>query len=165
MKRRIILFCLAALLCVAAVVAYKYRASIFRSGDVSELYRAYKDTPGVDATFVRGFQVNDTVSVDITLLQATDSAGWERLVNDTKLPNDTKEVHNSDKHTKAVLLHLFPKNYMNQPTDPDFLKNDLMAIDWNEQTITIFHITDIEQQIAIIGYHLDKVKNNKNQQK
>lgn len=161
MNKRTLLFTIVAVSVLGGTLACRLWPRTVPLEECSEIYRAYKDTPGVDATFARGFQVNDTVSVDVTLLQATDSAGWERLVNDTKLPNDTK----SNKHTKAVLLHLFPKNYMNQPTDPDFLKNDLMAIDWNEQTIAIFHITDIEQQIAIIGYHLDKVKNNKNQQK
>jgi hypothetical protein len=158
MKRRIILFCLAALLCVAAVVAYKYRASIFRSGDVSELYLRYADTEGVDATFIRGFQVNDTVSVDVTLLQATDSAGWERLVNDTKLPNDTKEVHNDLTQKRTVLLRYTPKGYMTHHTDSVSLNNDLMAIDWTEQTIAIFHITDKKQSKSIIMYNIKKTK-------
>lgn len=158
-------FIVATVLGVGAVVAWHWLPRPLPPEECSELYRAYMDTPGVDATFIRGFQVDDTVSVDVTLLQATDSAGWERLVNDTKLPNDTKEVHNTHKHPKAVMLHLIPKVYMDQPIDPDFLKKDMMAIDWNEQTIAIFHITDIEQQIAIIGYHLDKVNNNKQQEK
>jgi hypothetical protein len=158
MKRRIILFCLAALLCVAAVVAYKYRASIFRSGDVSELYLRYADTEGVDATFIRGFQVNDTVSVDVTLLQATDSAGWERLINDTKLPNDTKEVHNDLTQKRTVLLRYTPKGYMTHHTDSVSLNNDLMAIDWTEQTIAIFHITDKKQSKSIIMYNIKKTK-------
>lgn len=163
MKRRIILFCLAALLCVAAVVAYKYRASIFRSGDVSELYRAYKDTPSVDATFIRDFQVDDTVSVDVTLLQATDSAGWERLLSNVRTTNELEEYFKLLKNKKTVSLQSFPKGHLGLAPDTVFLNNDILAIDWAKQTLAIFHITEKKQSKAIISYHLDVVKPNKKQ--
>ncbi|MBR4505919.1 MAG: hypothetical protein IKP21_04005, partial [Bacteroidales bacterium] len=73
-------FAVAVVLALAGITAAARWHRLFPTGEVSELYRAYMDTPGVDATFIRGFQVNDTVSVDVTLLQATDSAGWATLL-------------------------------------------------------------------------------------
>ena len=164
MKRRILLFSLAALLCVATVAFFKYRAAIFRSGNVSELYRTYKDTPGIDATFIKDFHVNDTVSVDVTLLQATDSAGWETLLSNVKLPEEMHELIELWKQKKHVMLHIFPKYQINDPTDSIFINNDIIAIDWAKQELAIFHITDRKQLEAIISYHLDIVKNNKKQE-
>ncbi len=155
--RYLLCFVAATVLSVGAVVAWRWLPRPLPPEECSELYRAYMDTPGVDATFIRGFQVNDTVSVDVTLLQATDSAGWERLITDANLSNDTKEVSNLYKHKKTVLIHAFPKGHMELPTATNFSDNDLMAIDRTEQTLAIFHITDIKQLTAIISYHLNKV--------
>ncbi len=156
--RYFLCFIVATVLSVGAVVAWRWLPRPLPPEECSELYRAYMDTPGVGATFIRGFQVNDTVSVDVTLLQATDSAGWERLVNDTKLPNDTKEVHNDLTQKRTVLLRYTPKGYMTHHTDSVSLNNDLMAIDWTEQTIAIFHITDKKQSKSIIMYNIKKTK-------
>lgn len=30
------------------------------------------------ATFIRNFRINDSLTVDVILLQATDSAGWSK---------------------------------------------------------------------------------------
>ena len=164
MKRRILLFSLAALLCVATVAFFKYRAAIFRSGNVSELYRTYKDTPGIDATFIKDFHVNDTVSVDVTLLQATDSAGWETLLSNVRMTKDTEEHFKILKNKKAVSSQSFPKGHLGLPPDPVFINNDLLTIDWAEHSLAIFHITERKQLEAIISYHLDIVKNNKKQE-
>ena len=153
MKRRIILFCLAALLCVAAVVAYKYRASIFRSGDVSELYRAYMDTPGVDATFVRGFQVNDTVSVDVTLLQATDSTGWETLITDFQVTREF--LTGKDDH---IISRRAKKGHADKQMDPVLENNDLILVADGMRTVSIFHITDNNQIHSILYKHYKELK-------
>lgn len=164
MKRRILPFCLATLLCVAAVVVWKYRATIFRNGDVSELYLRYADTEGIDATFIKDFHVNDTVYVDVTLLQATDSAGWEMLLSNVRMAKDTEEHFKILKNKKAVSSQSFPKGHLGLPPDPVFINNDLLTIDWAEQELAIFHITERKQLEAIISYHLDIVKNNKKQE-
>ena len=158
-------FIVATVLGVCAVVAWRWLPRPLPPEECSELYRAYMDTPGVDATFIRGFQVNDTVSVDVTLLQTTDSAGWATLLGNVRLPEETQEDIELLKQKKSVCIRRFPKGRLDLPSDSDFKNNDLLAIDWAKQTLAIFHIKNIEQQLAIISYHLDIVKNNKTQQK
>ena len=158
-------FIVATVLGVCAVVAWRWLPRPLPPEECSELYRAYMDTPGVDATFIRGFQVNDTVSVDVTLLQTTDSAGWATLLGNVRLHEEEKELIASWEEKSLATLYYFPKGHLNLPPDTTLLNNDILAIDWAKQTLAIFHITDIEQQMAIIGYHLDKAKNNKTQQK
>ncbi|MBR4506325.1 MAG: hypothetical protein IKN29_05360 [Bacteroidales bacterium] len=153
MKRRIVIFSLAALLCVAAVVAWKYRAAIFRNGEVSELYMRYKDTPGVDATFIRGFQVNDTLSVDVTLLQATDSAGWEQLVTDFQVPREFLNIEFDN-----IISRKGKKGHANQQMDSILENNDQIMIAVRMKTISIFHITDKSQFNQIIRKHLSDLK-------
>lgn len=150
-------FAIATVVALAAITVAMRWHRLFPSGEVSELYLRYADEEGVDATFIRGFQVNDTVSVDVTLLQATDSAGWERLISNVRFSDDTKEVINSLRQERHVIMYYFPKGKWNLPPDPILLNNDLLAIDWKEQTLAIFHIKDINQPTAIIGYHVNSI--------
>ena len=55
---------------------------LFPSEEVSEVYSRYANDESIDASFIKGYRVNDTLFVDVTLLEAKDSAAWERLVED-----------------------------------------------------------------------------------
>ena len=64
----------------AALWAYRSCSRTLPESQCSEVYRRYAHVPGVEAAFVKGFPINDTVAVDVTLLRATDSAGWAYLM-------------------------------------------------------------------------------------
>ena len=145
MKRRVLLFFLTALLCIASVVAFKYRAAIFRSGEVSELYMRYQDTPGVDATFIKDFQINDTLALDVTLLQATDSAGWNTLVADFQIP--ALFLRGEEDH---VIVFRRKKGQTQKPLDPVPENNDQIVVAEGIYTISIFHITKENQIYPIL---------------
>ena len=51
----------------------------------SEVYRLYVNNPSIRASFIKDFRINDSVSVDVTLLEAVDSNGWNTLVTDMNL--------------------------------------------------------------------------------
>lgn len=48
----------------------------------SDVYKKYAKMDGVDATFIKDYKVNDTVFVDVTLLEVTDTNVWEVLCKD-----------------------------------------------------------------------------------
>ena len=48
----------------------------------SDVYKRYADMDGVDATFIKDYKINDTVFLDITLLETSDSVSWENLCKD-----------------------------------------------------------------------------------
>lgn len=164
MNKRTRLFTIVAVAVLGGTLACRLWPRTVPLEECSEIYRAYKDTPGVDATFIRDFRVDDTVSVDVTLLQATDSAGWEMLLSNVRMTKDTEEHFKILKNKKAVSSQSFPKGHLGLPPDPVFINNDLLTIDWAEQELAIFHITERKQLEAIISYHLDIVKNNKKQE-
>ena len=48
----------------------------------SDVYKRYADMDGVDATFIKDYKVNDSIRVNVTLLQATDSVSWNIIAKD-----------------------------------------------------------------------------------
>ena len=78
--------------------------------ECSDVFQRYKDVEGVAASFIKGFPVNDTLRLDVTTLQATDSAGWERLLEDfhirrsSELPEIVQRWLNEGKDMVGVHL-------------------------------------------------------------
>ena len=152
MKRRIVIFSLAALLCVAAVVAWKYRAAIFRNGEVSELYMRYKDTPGVDATFIRGFQVNDTLTLDVTLLEAITDSAWAVLVRDFKMDELSPLLQMLiDRGENLVFSKLISKSVPSASAE-----NDVLAYSYTTRSVSIFHIANDGEKHAVLYHNIKK---------
>ncbi len=119
--------------------------------ECSAEFLRYKDVEGIDASFVKDFPVNDTLAVDVTTLQATDSVGWETLKKDFHafpLPeNNQKKI---DQGIDVISIHLAPKTDPTLPMDTtDLLNNNVVAISRLHQTVSIFNVTTRAEMDAV----------------
>ena len=76
-------------MCAAVITATTLAVRMSRTvplDECSELYRRYCDVPGIRAAFIKDKKINDTVFVDVTLLQAMDDSAWCVLQKDFNLP-------------------------------------------------------------------------------
>ena len=64
---------------------------VFPSSEVSEVYAHYENVGGIDASFVKKYRINDSVFVDVTMLQATTDSAWNKLKKDFHVPVIPKE--------------------------------------------------------------------------
>ena len=120
-RYRSYLYSLAILLLSAALtLAVKYRPRGLSEEECGPLYRQYAHAPGIEASFVKGFRVNDTLFLDVTLLQAKDSAGWERLLNDFHLVNaiDTNLYSQSQSFCISLVSKDDPTKKTGNPDEP-----------------------------------------------
>ena len=152
MKSRILYPLIVAAAVLGCLLALRWWPRTVPPEECSELYRAYMDTPGVDATFIRGFQVNDTLSIDVTLLQATDSMGWETLITDFQV---TREFLTSE--NDHIITRKAKKGHTDRQMDTVPENNDLIIIADGMQTISIFHNTDKNQTYQIIHKHIKEI--------
>ncbi len=58
----------AAIVAAEVLAAIVWRCCFFPEREVSDLYQRYCHTPGIEASFVKGFRINDTLAIDATLL-------------------------------------------------------------------------------------------------
>ena len=119
--------------------------------ECSAEFLRYKDVDGIDASFVKDFPVDDTLAVDVTTLQATDSVGWETLKKDFHafpLPeNNQKKI---DQGIDVISIHLAPKTDPTLPMDTtDLLNNNVVAISRLHQTVSIFNVTTRAEMDAV----------------
>ena len=120
----------------------------------SEVYQRYASVDGIDATFIRDYQVNDTLAIDATLLHATDSASWERLLNDFNLPETTKEIAKESPNTIFVrrVSRKNPHVRADSPDEPFYI----LATIYSERSIHIYDVKDFDQNVDL---HIQLVLN------
>ena len=149
------LFCLLLLGVGATVILMPQRVPY---SQCSELYRRYAAVDGIDATFIRDYPVNDTLLVDVTLLEAKDSAGWATLKTDFSIPDLPPDFQEDiDAGIDLISTKLIPKS---PPPPSDTFPNDVLAISSLKSTITVFHVNNDIEKHAVIFHNF---KNSINQ--
>ena len=128
----------------------------------SDLYKQYANVEGIDATFIKDYKVNDTVFVDVTLLEAKDSAIWNTLKNDFEVPDPSPNFQQFiDSGEDLIYVKLIPKTTASD-TILNTYPNDVLAISPLNRTLTIFHIVNAEEKHAVFFHNLDKSINQDN---
>lgn len=121
---------------------------IFPTHEVSEIYSRYAKEEGIDAAFVKDYRVNDSVTVDVTVLEATTDSAWLELLKDFNATPPTSEVMEF-LGENAIFIWAAPKTDYRLPMDSIMLNNDLISTSWSKHQICIFCINTIEQLKAI----------------
>ena len=116
----------------------------------SDVYKRYAKMDGVDATFIKDYKVNDTVFVDVTLLEAIDSTGWDILKKDFEVPNLPLELQQLVDSGKDLVF----TKMISEPA-----ASHLLAISYLTKTLTVFHIENDAEKHAVKYHNFDKSTN------
>ncbi len=132
-----------------------YRSNVVPERQCSVLYREYKNVDGIRATFIRDFQVNDTLTVDVTMLSATTDAGWDRLKKDFAIqelpPEVLKTIEQTDNY---VFSRIVPRHDPRQPLDTiDRDNNTVLSFDYKTRVVWFFD-SDNGNENKDILYHI-----------
>lgn len=139
------------------------RKHIFASHEVSELYSRYSNTPGIDASFIKNLRINDTVFVDVTLLEIHDSNMWETVCRDINIvsinlfPEETKK---SIFKPNSFMLFYSPPDSA-KITDTSTQAKDMVVVSHYNRCISIFHTQNETQRKAILNSKLREIKKTK----
>ena len=144
---------------VGGVLAYKYMPRTVPYEQCSEVYKRYAEVEGVRASFVKDFWLNDSVAVDVVLLEATDSAGWERLQKGLGIVPRPPEVE-AVSDTNAIDTWLASKDDYTKGKDSVKQNNDLIAVSYYRRKVSVFILESEEQEDAIVTYQLNNTIKN-----
>ena len=112
------------------------------------LYRQYAARQDLTVAQVKGFQLCDTVKVDVVILVADDSAAWQSLKTEFDIRTSegvTSWMGDIDKPVKRVKRNVRPAWRA-------------MAVH-NDRTIAFYRIDDSVQYQALLDYQLDELVN------
>ena len=125
----------------------------------SEVYKRYADMDGVDATFIKDYKVNDSIRVNVTLLQATDSVSWNIIAKDLNVP-PPPEI--PDEYKGLFLQsnsfgYFIVKNKPNEDKQMHDKRKDICTFSREKMTICIFHTCNETQIDAILDNSIDEI--------
>lgn len=119
----------------------------------SDEYKKYSRVDGVEASFIKDFRINDTLTVDVTMLKAVDSIGWETLLSDfdIKTPPDVflQRIYNGE--DLIICKSIFANDTTHNPSSDPKTKAIIATSHLNHRLI-IFDITDNSHIQAIFQY-------------
>ncbi|MBR3489580.1 MAG: hypothetical protein IKH33_09710 [Bacteroidales bacterium] len=160
------------ILCVVAVlvaVLVKRCPRTVPYEQCSEVYKRYSRVEGVRATYIKDFRVNDTLTIGVTLLEATDSAGWKYLLQKFNISQEMQTVFeqvdfgvmswNSPKDNPEVRATTIGECRDVSLTDKDI---EICACSFRERKICVFHTQSEEEILAIDNYNYDNMINQTN---
>ena len=122
----------------------------------SDLYKRYAAVDDIDATFIKGYQVNDTLAVDVTLLEAKDSAGWDMLKRDFEIQDPPPVIQQLiDKGNDLIGTKKIPRQQDLSQQDTSGITYDVAAISHLMHTISIFHTKDLSERRAAMDHNFE----------
>ena len=151
----LILGLLVAVATVVVVQVVRYLPRVVPYWQCSEVYKRYSRVEGVRATYMKDYRINDTLTIGVTLLEATTDSGWAMLQEDFGLPVIPKEYEERFVgDSNRVSIKKFPKD-IPLFLDGDTLTDDLIIVSLYKHTICHFVIHSDEQFRTIMFKHLD----------
>jgi len=133
------------------------RKNVSPSGEVGETYTRYADVGGIDVSYIKDFKINDSVFVDVTLIEASDSAAWVLLKEDFRIVEPWERGIPYD--STMVLTWLAPHNDHSSPMDTVLLNNDIILVRFATKTVVVIDVESEEQIKAVNRYHIDNIHN------
>ena len=140
-------------LAVATAVGVVVWRHVLPMRRVSDLYRHYEHADGIAASYIHNYHVNDTITLDVTLLEATTDSAWQALCSDFAITNivDTIKQIAPD----VVFSRLVNRHDYSQVAFGDSPDAEILAISCDTKTFSIFHIHDTTEIHAVFchNYH------------
>ena len=154
---------------VVAAFSLKHCQRTLPERKCSQVYQRYAHVEGIQAAYVKDYRINDSMTVAVTLLEATDSAGWERLADAFNITQEMRAtfgqvdmdmvVWQSFKDTPEI--RATTKGY---GRDTSLTRGDLVlcACSLKGNKICIFHTQNEDDVMAVSNYNYDNMINNTN---
>ena len=133
----------------------------------SDAYLRFAPNPNLDVAFVEAFRLDDTTTVDITVIIAKDSATLFWMIEEFNLT----EIYN---HAVSRQKHLNPRYLIARQVskaDPSCRvtklvdgEYDLMSFSIFYKRIILFHIQNAQQRKSVMGYSFRSITTKHKQQ-
>jgi len=145
---------------LAAFTLWKRWYWFFPTHAVSEVYTRYAGTDGLNVVFFKDYRVNDTVFVDVTLLEARDTTAWEELCKDFDIASITQfpvEFRESLTASNSYSLRVI-KDSTDTDCGVEYSRN-VIIFSYPKMSMCIFHNMNYKQYNAIVDKNVKNISN------
>ena len=164
MKKHALIYIGVLLLLLAAVTAFRMRPA---EPEGSELYERCKDVPGVRVGFIKDYPVNDSVTCDVTTVEALTDEGWEWMLDSLGVRSMAEMdaffdsiylASGMSEEDCANTIDLWQSKRFHPEVqgDSNMLGNsvDCNLASPHYRWLTVYHATSDEELDAVINFHI-----------
>ena len=131
----------------------------------SEVYRKYADVEGISAAFIKNKHVDDSIKVDVTVIMATDSIGWDRLKSDFKIPDIPEQAQKMLQAGGDMIWTRYGcAEDPSKSAESTVEKRVVVTMSPKMRSVCVFHAKDEKQATAIfihnLRYNINQCKTN-----
>ena len=132
----------------------------------SDAYLHYSQNPNLDVAFFEKLRIDDTTTVDVTVIIAKDSATWAWMIEEFKLSKEHNLAMSKQwqQNPNAISTRMVQKN------DPSQRATKLIPGEFDFETISffyrrinIYHIINNQQRESIFAHIVHKISKKKEQ--
>ena len=153
MKRPITPILLA--LAVAAAIGVVVWRHVLPMRRVSDLYRHDEHADGIAASYIHNYHVNDTITLDVTLLEATTDSAWQALCADFAISRVVEEMVQIN--PDLVFCRQVSRHDYKQVVRGDSPDAEILAISCDTKTFAVFHTRNAAEIHAVFCYNYEEV--------
>ena len=117
-----------------------------------EVYDRYVGRDDIDIVYVHDYLIDSVNTMDVILIRAKDSAGWEWMQEEFNFVPLSEIGEQSLSNGKDVIqTYLASKYNPTEPKEPELLDSCCIKASFLRKEIAIFYFTTIEQKCMVIG--------------
>lgn len=122
--------------------------------EVSSLYQRFEHQPGVRVGFVKALPLDDSTAVDVTTIEALDTAGWRWMQDEFAIEfwSQTDSVEGNRSFSFRKMDKEVP-SAMPQADNSDF---DMLVVSQTDSCISIYHLENERQHDKVVELAFDK---------
>lgn len=138
--------CLVAATVPAAIVYWRHTVPL---SQCSEVYRRFRDLPGVQASFIHDKQINDTLFLDMTLFVADDSLAFVNMLRAMgKGEEYIKDLMSLKVSTNTSFSQDCLRGAPEKPRDENPANNEVISYFPTGLAVAVFH-THTEEEVEV----------------
>ena len=148
------------LLVLGSIAVWRFCPRPVDRAELDPLYLRYEHAPGMATGFVKDFRVNDSVAVDVTTLQALDTAAWNRLMDDFGFPEELIRFFESGRGTATQAYTQAIVDITDTRKRPSEYSENcrLLIVKASDMTFVVYNNHSVTELSQITAYHLKKIK-------
>lgn len=150
MRKWFIAFFLLAAIGIGSIAVWRYQVPMRQ---VSSLYLRYEHAEGIAASYIHNYPINDTLCLDVTLLEALSDSGWDEI---KRTFNVTDMLYGSPDSIVIISGYCpqgHPELRMNT-TCPD--SNEFKIVDMASRKACLFHAHSMAECNAALLYKYNR---------
>lgn len=121
---------------------------------VSTLYQRYEQQQGVRVGFVKALPLDDSTSVDVTTIEALDSAGWHWMQDEFAI--DFWAQSDSVEGNLSFSFRRMDKEVPSAMPQADSSDFDMLVVSQTDSCVSIYHLENERQHDKVVELAFDK---------